>query len=152
VRKTITVTFASKVLRLLLIAALAIMPAPTGALAFSQVTSSSAPDMPDRGNSLAGCHGQVGAASHSSVTDSPLPDSQLRHSRFPHQPAPTNYQCCLTGHDVAVVQACQSWQPSNQSKRLTSDREPSLAESTWLELEPATVLSANSSLRTPLRI
>jgi hypothetical protein len=43
------------------------------------------------GPRAAGCHAH---------RDLPLPDPPARHS-----PTPAKYQCCLTGHDAAMVQA-----------------------------------------------
>jgi len=90
-----------------------------------------------------GCHAHGGKG---------LPDSQP-HSRFPHtQPrAPVSYQCCLTGHDAAVVQPSHYAPPSHQWIRVTLQIVPALAECSYSS-EVSKVLSADPPNITPLRI
>src|ERR1700686_74086 len=88
--------YGSKILGLLLIAALVSAALPTGALVFAgadHVPAAAGDERP------AGCHAHGGQS---------LPLSQLPHSPLP---APASYQCCLTGHDAAVVPASTSPQP-----------------------------------------
>jgi hypothetical protein len=96
----------SKILGLLLSAALVMASLATGAWADINHANTAASST-GRSEAPAACHAHGGMA---------LPDSQLPHS---HLPAPANYQCCLTGHDAAVVQASHFVQPSAQSMRAT---------------------------------
>lgn len=129
-------------LGLLLIAAIVIAPLTTGALA--EVNHGSAP-LAGTGEHLAGCHVR-GAAT--------LPDSRLPHSPRPGspRPAPVSYQCCLTGHDVAVVQTSFSPQPSAGYTRVTVQIEPALTIGLLNLVEVSVVLSADPPGATPLRI
>jgi hypothetical protein len=69
----------------------------------------------------AGCHGFGGK----NPTDSQVPDSS--HPRRPvRQPAPVRYRCCLTGHDVATVQASYALQPLAMCERAVAPIDPAL--------------------------
>ena len=87
----------------------------------------------------AGCHAHGGT----------IPNSQPSH--FP-QPAPLNYQCCLTGHDVPLVQASHSPQPSAQCSRLALRVEPALRSFAITDLKVAMVLTTDPPGSPPLRI
>ncbi|HEY6302318.1 MAG TPA: hypothetical protein VIX14_04570 [Terriglobales bacterium] len=127
-------SFAREILGLLLIAALVMA---TGAV--TEADHASSPLATHAPRPVA-CHVHGGE---------PLLDSHLPHSR---RPAPVSYQCCLTGHEAAVVQASYSPQPSFQcscSIRLIE----SAPTACCLEgLEILMVLSADPPGTTPLRI
>src|SRR5208282_5523741 len=128
--------FGREILGLLLIAALVTATAtlPTGAWAESDHAASAPAQSP------AGCHAHAGKR---------LPDSQ--NSRSP-RPAPVSYQCCLTGHDAAVVRASNSPQPLAQCSRVDRQFGPSLTTCCLRDLEVLMVLSADPPGPTPLRI
>lgn len=127
----------SKILGLLLSVALVLATLATGA--WAEGDHASAPPK-GRGEVSAGCHGHGGAA---------LPDSRLPHSPLP---APVNYQCCLTGHDAAVVQASSFAQPSAQCTRATLRVEFALTGRLFGGFEMSIVHSADPPGITPLRI
>jgi len=135
IKAAIEVTsFAREILGLLLIAAVV---TATGAVAETDHASSPlmAPAQP-----AAGCHGHVGET---------LPDSHLPHSR---RPAPVSYQCCLTGHEAAVVEASYSPQPSFQCSHFIRRIESAPTARCLEGLEVLMVLSADPPGTTPLRI
>src|SRR5208283_3586450 len=101
--------FASKILGILLPLAVVIAPSTTGALA--DAGHASAP-LAVPGHPPAACHMHV---------DNTLPDSSLPH---PPRPAPASYQCCLTGHNAAVVQTSLSPQPCNERARVAVQSSP----------------------------
>jgi hypothetical protein len=126
-------SFAREILGLLLIAAVVMA---TGAVAEADHAS---PPWAAPAHRPAGCHGHGGET---------LPDSHLPHSR---RPAPVSYQCCLTGHEAAVVQASYSPQPSFQCSHFRLIESAPTAR--CLEgLEVLMVLSADPPGTTPLRI
>src|SRR6266853_3588453 len=84
----------SKILALLLIAALVTAPLAARSLALAVANHAPSAAVDER---PAGCHAHGGQS---------LPLSPL--------PAPVSYQCCLTGHDAAVVPASTSPQPPAQ--------------------------------------
>jgi len=128
--------YAPKILGLLLIAAVVIATLATGALAETDHASAPLAGLSDR---PAACH------MHG---DNTLPDSQLPH---PSRPAPASYQCCLTGHDAAVVQTSFSPQPSAERVRVAVPIEHELTVSSC-GLEVPIVLSADPPGTIPLRI
>lgn len=139
--------FAREILGLLLIAALVIV---TGAGAQADRASAS-PTQPSPGRAspekrlaapaerLAGCHAHGGTS----------PNVPPTHSS---PPAPASHQCCLTGHDMAVVQDSFQMPPSQQWTRAALHIEPALDRSSFDRLEPSMVLSADPPCMTPLRI
>lgn len=128
--------FGSTILGLLLITALVIAPLAMNALA--EAGHASAPlvgQLAGLAERPAGCHAHGGKS---------LPDSP--------RPAPVNYQCCLTGHDAAVVPASHSPQPSAPCSRVILQIEPALTVCFSGRLEVLMVLSADPPGTTPLRI
>jgi len=131
----------SKILGLLLIAALGMSTLARGALTAPDHSSrSSAGLLAAPGERPAGCHAHGGRS---------LPDSQLPPSA---PPAPASRQCCLTGHDVAVVQASHHTPPSQPWTRVTVQIAPALTECFLSGPEVSMVLSADPPGLTPLRI
>ena len=130
----------SKILGLLLSVALFMATLATGAWAEVDHASASSKG---RGEVPAGCHGHGGTA---------LPVSHLPDSRRPHSPAPVNYQCCLTGHDAAVVQTPHFSQPSMHCTRATLPVEFALTGRLSGGFEASMVHSADPPAITPLRI
>jgi hypothetical protein len=130
-------TFASKIVGLMLIAALSVATFVTGAWAEADHASKPLVGLGER---AAGCHGHDGEA---------LPRSPLSPSRLP---MPMSYQCCLTGHDAAVVQAYHFAQPPSEVSRLTLQIKPAPTAPTMCELEVSIVLYADPRGPTPLRI
>jgi len=128
--------YAPKILGLLLIIAVVIAPSATGALAEAGHAAAPLAGLSDR---PAACHMHA---------DNTLPDSQLPH---PPRPAPASYQCCLTGHNAAVVQTSFSPQPSAERVRVTEPIEHELTVSSS-GLEVPLVLSADPPGTAPLRI
>jgi hypothetical protein len=78
--------FLSKIFGLLLSIAIGTSALPL----VLQAGAEHARTLPTSGEQMAGCH-----AHRAQLPSSRQPDSP--------RPAPANYQCCLTGHDVAVV-------------------------------------------------
>jgi hypothetical protein len=132
--------FGSKFLGFLQIAALLSSTLATSALAEADHASASSAGRAALGERPAACH------AHGSNS---LPDSQLPHSP---RPVPLSYQCCLTGHDAAVVQASDSLQLSVESTSVHRQSEPALTINFLGDLEVSTVLSADPPGTTPLRI
>jgi len=126
----------SKILGLLLIAALVTATLATRSLAVAVAVADHAPSaaVDER---PAGCHAHGGPS---------LPPSPL--------PAPVNYQCCLTGHDAAVVPASTSPQPPAQCQyiRVTLQIESALTAYFLGGLDFSMLLSADPPGTTPLRI
>ena len=133
--------FGSKILGLLLTAALLIATLSTRSLAVGVTVADHAPSaaVDER---LAGCHAHGGQ----SLPLSPLPRSPL--------PAPVSYQCCLTGHDAAVVPASTSPQPPArcQYTQVTLQIQSALTAYFLGGLEVSMVASAEPPGTTPLRI
>jgi hypothetical protein len=132
--KYLVMKVAAKIAALLLIAALVLA---TGA--WTAVDRTDGPlSTPDQ--HPAGCHAHGSESRHGSLpSHSPLP-------------APVSYQCCLTGHVAALVQASDSSQLSVQYTRVTLQIEPARTISILPLLEVSTVLSGDPSGTTPLRI
>lgn len=91
-----------------------------------------------KGGSGPACHG------HSSKTSS--------HTRLPESPAPVSYQCCLNGHDAAVVQTSALLQPLEQSSGLNLQREIALLASSLLSFAFREVFTSQPPGASPLRI
>jgi hypothetical protein len=120
----------SKILGLLLIAALVAAPLATRAWAEPD-HASAPPEAPIERPST--CHTHGG-------------------SPGPHSPLPASYKCCLTGHDAAVVQDSTSQQPAAQYTAVPAQIE-SLPTGYFLGgLQVPMVLSTDSPGTTPLRI
>jgi hypothetical protein len=133
------IKFGREILGLLLIAALVMVTLATGVRAEADHPASSLSLVAPAQRS-ASCHSQ------SSKT---LPDSRKSHSP---RPAPVSYQCCVTGHDAAVVRALFVPQPSGRVTRLGLGGEPALTTCCLRDLEVSMVLSADPPGSTPLRI
>jgi hypothetical protein len=129
--------FAFKIVGLLLIAALALSTLATRGWAESNHPSKP-PAVP--GERAAGCHGHDGA---------PLPHSPRSPARLP---APVDYQCCVVGHDAAVVRASYFAQTSAEVSRVSAQVEPAPTVSRLSELEVPLFLSAEPPGSGPLRI
>jgi hypothetical protein len=120
----------SKILGLLLIAALVTAPLATRALA--EPDHASAPLAAPLEHPPA-CHTHGG-------------------NPVPHSPLPANYKCCLIGHDAAVVQDSTSQQPAAQYTVAPPQIE-SLPTGYFLGgLQVSMVLSTDPPATTPLRI
>ncbi len=130
--------FGSKILGLLLIAAL-VMATRSLAVAVAGADNTPSAAVDER---PAGCHAHGGQ----SLPLSPLPHSPL--------PAPVNYQCCLTGHDAAVVSASTSPQRPAQCQyaQVTLQIQSALTAYFLGGLEISMLLSADPPGTNPLRI
>src|SRR5271169_1629688 len=108
---------APRILGFLLIAVLAMSAwADVRAEADHAPASSARPvAAPARSERPAGCHAHRGASSS-------VPSS---HSL---PPTPVSHQCCLTGHDAAVVQASHYTPPCHQVTRVTLQMESAPTE------------------------
>jgi len=126
--------FGSKILGLLLIAALVTATLATRSLAVAGADGAPSAAVDER---PAGCHAHGGQS---------LPLSPL--------PAPVSYQCCLTGHDAAVVPASTSPQPPAQWQytQVTLQMQSALTAYFLGGLEVSMLLSADPPGTTPLRI
>jgi hypothetical protein len=144
------VTISSKILGLLLTAALTITPLATIAFAAADHLSASPREQSAApSETSSGCHAHASAPlTHSPLSHSPLPRSPLSTPI----PTPMSYQCCLTGHDVAVVQASQSSRPLTECARLTVRIEPLLAECLVGAFEFTAAVSSDLPDTTQLRI
>ena len=133
--------FASKIVGLLLIVTLAAATFTTAALANVVRQASS----PDRSSSAepsepAACHDHDGMThSHNSQSHSPMP-------------APTSYQCCLTGHDAEMVRPQQFAQPSATVSPLAACVESVMTVSRLDGSEASEAPVADPPNITPLRI
>jgi hypothetical protein len=142
--------FAREILGLLLIAILAMATSATGYLTAADHASGSSVELLSApGERPASCH----AHGRMSLSDSQLPHSPVSHSSVPlsSPPAPVRYECCLTGHDVAVVQAPHYTSPSHQWTRVTMQIPP-LTEYIFSGSEVSMLVSADPPGTTPLRI
>ena len=137
----ITMKLVSKLVRLSLTPFLmAALVAPTLApVAWAEADHASKPSarLAER---TAGCHAHG---------DNALPHSPQSHSELP---APLSYQCCLTGHDAAIVPAFHFAQPSAKVQDAAEPIEPSPTVPSWNGFEVFTTLFAYSPGLTPLRI
>lgn len=132
----------SKFPSLMLIAAILMASMPASAGAEKDLASGSpARRLAGLGERLAGCHAQGGANSYVPPTDS-------------SPPAPVPHQCCLTGHDVAMVPAPASHcsQPYSQWAQVSWQITLTLRECLFGRLEVSMVLSAHPPGTPPLRI
>jgi hypothetical protein len=129
---------ASKISALLLIAALMLVMG-----AWTEADHADAPPATPAQHP-SGCHAHGGNnLPESSPSNSPL--------SIPRQ-VPVSYQCCLTGHVAAVVQASDSPQLSMLYTRANLQIEPARTVSFLTRLEVSTVLFANPPGTTTLRI
>jgi hypothetical protein len=134
--------FGAKITGLLLILAMPMASLATGASALpaerasapSAIQGTGSPEHP------AVCHAHGGKT---------LPQSELPRSPLPK---PTSYQCCLTGHNAALVQAPYQTQLLVQSSHLKAQIEAVLTTSPFDSLESFTVISTDPPGKTPLRI
>jgi len=126
--------YESRILGLLLIAALVMATLTTRSLAVTVAAADHAPSaaLDER---PAGCHAHGGQS---------LPLSPL--------PAPVSYQCCLTGHDAAVVPDSISPQPPAQCAAVHRQIEPLLTGYFLGDFEVSMIPSADPPGITPLRI
>jgi hypothetical protein len=133
--------FGSRILELLLIAALVMAALPTGSLEVAVAVAGT-----DHGSGASGALGErpAGCHAHKSLPDSPLPQSPL--------PAPVSYKCCLTGHDAVVLPASISPQPPAQCTPVPPQIESLLAGYFLGGLEVSIVPSPQPPGTTPLRI
>ncbi len=95
-----------KFLGLLIIAA--VMATPSATSVFAEANHS-LPPAPSSDN-LGSCHAHHGTAAPSSE----VPLSSLPNVPSPH---PSNYHCCLTGHNAAVLKSSCQTQPAGQTCR-----------------------------------
>lgn len=134
-------TFAREILGLLLIAALGMATLVPGPLtAANHAFGSSAGILAAPGERPAGCHGHGRQG---------LPGSRLPQSP---PPAPASYQCCLTGHDAAVVQASFYTPPSQHWTQTTLQIMPALTKCSFNGSKASRVFSADPPRIAPLRI
>ena len=131
--------YESKILGLLLIAALvmATLTTPSSAVTVAAADHAPSATLDER---PAGCHAHGGQ----SLPLSPLPHSPL--------PAPASYQCCLTGHDAAVVPDSISPQPPAQCAAVPRQIESLLTGYFLVDFEVSMIPSADPPGITPLRI
>ena len=120
----------SKILGLLLIAALVTAPLATRALA--EPDHASAPLAAPVEHPPA-CHTQGG-------------------NPVPHSPLPANYKCCLIGHDAAEVRAPHSLQPAAQLPGVAMQIEPAFTVGLLRGLEVSRALATDPPGTTLLRI
>jgi len=62
------------------------------------------------------------------------------------------YECCLTGHDVAVLQTSHAPRPAAQYRQADPEVEPSSTAAILLVVQPSLLRSADPPGTTPLRI
>jgi hypothetical protein len=131
--------FGSKILGLLLIAALVTATLVTRSLAVGVPDHAPSEALDER---PAGCHAHGGQ----SLPLAPQPHSPL--------PAPVSYKCCLTGHDAAVVPASTSPQPPAQCHytQVALQIQSALTAYFLGDLDVSIRLSADPPGTTPLRI
>ncbi len=129
--------YESKILGLLLIAALVMVTLTTRSFAVTAAADHAPSAALDE--RPAGCHAHGGQ----SLPLSPLPHSPL--------PAPVSYQCCLTGHDAAVVPDSISPQPPAQCAAVHRQIEPLLTVYFLGDFEVSMIPSDPPGI-TPLRI
>ena len=133
--------FTREILGLVLIAALVTAMLATGPLiAAHPASGSSAGPLAAPSERPAVCHAHGGQG---------LPGSRL--PRSPH-PAPASYQCCVTGHDVAVVPPSYHTPPSQPWTRVTLQIAPVRTKCFCNGPEVSMVLSADPPGVAPLRI
>jgi len=139
--------FWTKIPGFLLIAALLVVPLGIGASALpvDRVSAPSGKQHTDSAEYPAGCHMHGGKT----LLQSQLPQSQLPRSPLP---MPVSYQCCLTGHDAALVQIPYQTQLSVPNSQVRVQIEPVLTASAFDRLEGSTVISTDPPGTTPLRI
>ena len=118
----------SKILGLLLIAALVTTPLATRALA-----------EPDHASAL-----PPAPVEH--------PPTCHTHGGNPHSPLPTNFKCCLTGHDAAAVQVSALQQPPAQCTPVSPQIQSLLTGYFLGGFEVSVIPFADPLGKTPLRI
>jgi len=129
--------FGHRILGLLLSAALVMAALSTGALTAAEHGSGTGL-LPAPSQRPTACHMHGGKG---------LPDSQL-----PHSPRPASYECCLTGHDVAAVQAPHHIAPSCGWTPVAQQGAPALIHCSFNGYEVTMLLSAAPPGLAPLRI
>jgi hypothetical protein len=117
----------------------ALTAAPLATEAWAEADHASSP-LTRSSERMPACHGHDGAT---------LPRLPLSHSRLP---APSSYQCCLTGHDAALVPASYFVNTSAEVSRIAMQIEPAMTISELDRLEVSVVLPADPPGTTPLRI
>jgi hypothetical protein len=127
---------ASKIVRLLLVATLAAttFASTSSANADGQLTSANAP-----AEQAAACHEHEVPISHRIPSRPPKPES-------------TSYQCCLTGHDAAMVRAHQLVQPPSVPTRMVAHIESAIGVSRLDGSQVSVAPTADPPNITPLRI
>jgi hypothetical protein len=128
---------ASKILGMMLVTTLMMASFAASAFAGTERAPSAGPV-----DHEAGCHRH----GHAIPSGTPLHSSIPRSPR----PAPVNYGCCLTGHDVAVVQTSDFPHPTAAYVCLFT--EPMLTASSVGDMTLSLILSADPPDTTPLRI
>ena len=120
--------FSTKIVRLVLIAALAIASLPTSG--WAEIDPGAA-----TGGRTTGCHFHGGR-------------------NLPNQPfsPPTSYHCCLTGHDAAIVRAVFVTQPSAETLGVVTSSEPALTSSRSCGLLLSIVFFSGPPGLTPIRV
>jgi hypothetical protein len=135
----------AKMLGMLLMTALLLPAFP--AIAFVEVNHSAAP--PAQGETVVERHGRC----HAQAADS-LPDqthSQSRKSSSP-SPTPANYKCCLTGHDVAVVQTSTIAQPVGRSVEVATSFASVMIAAVFANPKILSFVFSDWPRTTPLRV
>src|SRR5271166_3165019 len=132
-------TIGSRMLRLLLIAALVMATWSTGAEAkVDHASASSSGPMAAPGERAAGCH-----AHRTNLYVPPIPAAPR---------APVSHRCCLTGHDVAGVPPSSHTPPSEQWRQATLHVVPLPTECSYRGSDVSLALSAYPPGMAPLRI
>lgn len=65
---------------------------------------------------------------------------------------PSNYKCCMTGHDAAIVQSLHSQGPSAHGSQLEPEVQLAPAASSFTPAQASTILCADPPNITALRI
>jgi hypothetical protein len=131
----------SKILGLLLIAALALATSPADVWA-------------EAGHAfgVAATPGEHSTACHAHMADIPANSQATEPSRSHSLPAPANYQCCLTGHDAAIVQARHYQQTCAQFSRFEFEIEPAAALCFSGHVQLSRVVCTDPPGTNPLRV
>jgi hypothetical protein len=124
----------SRVLGIFLAAALVVAATASNTSALSHVPQASTTSS-GANNHLAGCHDDAPPASH----PNPLP-------------APVKYQCCITGHEAAVLHASDLPWPVTECAHFVEQSDPCALPSFSKHFETVLLLSADPPLQSPLRI
>jgi hypothetical protein len=90
------------------------------------------------------------------VHASHVPPASPAHDSRTHDPAnpptPSNYQCCVTGHNAAVLQASSLPLPVSQCTHFISPARPKALLVTSLHSATSKLLSSDPPNTAPLRI